>query len=188
MFQSETTGVTAQGESDDTRDAIGSREIIAGLLENRSGAAKLIMNWIRPIAENRAWGFDSAEDIIQETLLVIIRNFRTGGYQQGNLRHYVRRITKNICISSYRKAKVRSGQVPLDETQPLPSSGDTGKQLENRAMMSRILESLSDECRRLIFAAYFEGRSRSEIAHTLGISEGAMKVRLSRCLARARSG
>jgi len=53
-------------------------------------------------------------------------------------------------------------------------------------LLGWILENLDDTCRRLIISAYLHGLSRKEIAQQLDISVGATKVRLFRCLEKAR--
>lgn len=158
--------------------------IITGFLTNQSEAVALVTGWARGVARSRAWGFETSEDIVQQTLLVVVQNLRAGKFQGGNLPAYVRRIAKNICISNYRRARTRGAQVPLGES--LRTTEADGAGIERRAMLARILAILDAPCRQLIEQAYFYGLSRKEIAARWGISAGAAKVRLFRCLEKAR--
>lgn len=158
--------------------------IVAGFLANETDAIALVAGWARDVARYRAWGFEEPEDLVQEVLLAVVRNLRDERFVAGDLRAYVRRIAKNVCISSYRRARTRGVEAPLDEG--LQATGGDGRSLERRAMLTRILASLDDACRRMIAQAYYYGLSRKEIAARWGISVTAAKVRLFRCLEKAR--
>lgn len=159
---------------------------VRGLLARDPAAALRVTGWIRGIAEHRAWGFESSDDLVQETLLAVMRNLQAGRFAGGNLEHYVRRIAKNICVSSYRRSRVRGRELSLEEAPPLPGPTDESARVEGRLLIQRIMANLDERCRRLIRLAYYEGLARREIAQRLGISESAAKVRLHRCMERAR--
>jgi RNA polymerase sigma-70 factor (ECF subfamily) len=163
--------------------------IVTGLMASDPDAVEEVAGWARVVAGHHAWGFETPEDIVQDTLLALIRNVRERRFSGGNLRAYVRRVAKNQCISSYRKARTRGVQVPLNGDAPGVSKtvSPGGEDMERSAMAHRILESLDETCRHLITLAYFQGLSRREIAERLGISETAAKVRLFRCIERARA-
>ena len=171
--------------------SVGSGEsVVADFLDNRPEAIATVTAWIRDVVRHRAWGFESPEDLVQGTLLALVRNFRSGRYAGGDLRAYVRRVAKNRCVSCYRKRRVRGHEVPWNEADGGRELAAPDRQPEcdagRRIRLERALASLGDDCRRLIGRAYGEGWSRSEIADDLGISEGAARVRLFRCLERAR--
>ena len=165
----------------------GDKEIIAAFLDNNPKAIGTVARWARAVAEHFAWGFETPEDIVQTTLLVLVRNFREGRFAGDELRAYVRRVAKNTCISSYRRARTRGVQVPVErESRSAPPLANPGMDPERLALLGRVLERLDQACRQIISMAYELGLSRKEIAARLGISEGATKVRLFRCLEKAR--
>lgn len=164
-----------------------SQSIADGFLDSHPPTVALVTEWVRVVAAHRAWGFDSPEDIVQDALLALLCNLRKQRFQQGDLRAYVRRITKNLCVSSYRKARTRRGHVPVTDETPAPAASTGALSLERTSMARRVLDGLDEPCRELIIQAYLRGFSRREIAARLGISETAAKVRLFRCLERARS-
>jgi RNA polymerase sigma-70 factor (ECF subfamily) len=168
-------------------EAVETERLVAGLLDNRSDAIATVTGWIESVARHRAWGFETADDIVQDAILALLRNLRAGKFMDGNLRSYVRRITKNLCVSSYRKMRVRGAQIPISDEIPGGSPGGSRHDAECGSMVRRILEMLDEACREIIVLAYHFGLSRREIADRLGITEGAAKVRLFRCLEKARA-
>jgi RNA polymerase sigma-70 factor, ECF subfamily len=161
---------------------------LAGLLRNDPAAVAQIAGWIRSIAAYHRWGLDSPEDIVQETMVVLLRNAKSGAFRGGDLRSYVQRIAMNLCISSYRKARRHGVEVPMEGRSLESPSGSNGGSLERSQLARRILEELDETCRNLIMWVYFHGLSRQEVGERLGISEGAARVRLYRCLEKARAG
>jgi len=161
-----------------------SQRLVEDFLAGRPQAVARITSWAWPVAAHRAWGFETAEDIVQEALLAVVRGLRTGRFSRGDLRAYVRRIAKNICISAYRRARTRGTQV--GQVEELPMADPAGRRAEGLVAANDLLSRLDEACQRLILAAYYYGTPRKEIAQRLGISEGAAKVRLFRCLEKAR--
>jgi len=171
--------------------SVGSGEsVVAGFLENAPEAIAMVSGWVREVVRHRAWGFEAPDDLTQTTLLALVRNFRDGRYVGGDLRAYVRRVAKNHCVSDYRRRRVRGQEISWDVAgvgqelaapEPHPEC-DPGR----RVRLERVLRALGDDCRRLIERAYGQGWSRQEMAEDLGISEGAARARLFRCLERAR--
>lgn len=158
--------------------------VVEGFLDNQPAAVAVLAGWARQVAHHRAWGFESPEDIVQATLLTLVTSLREGRFQGGNLRAYVQRIAKNMCVSSYRRTLVRSGTIPLEDAArlPDPDAGDRERELT----LQQILARLDAACRRIIVMAYLQGLDRAEIARRLGINVGSARVKLYRCLATAR--
>jgi RNA polymerase sigma factor (sigma-70 family) len=161
--------------------------IILGFLEGEPNAIRLLTRWAEGVARCHAWGFEAPEDMVQATLLALVQNLRQGRFRGGNLPAYVRRIAKNVCLGAYRKSRVRQGLVPLERSDPDSYAANPSPGPDLSSMLDRILQGLDPACRTLIVMAYLRGLRRSEIARQLGISETAAKVRLFRCLARARA-
>ncbi len=173
----------ARAASEDKTD----QQLMDDVLSGHSGAALLMAEWARQVAVHRVWGFDSAEDIVQSTMVILVRNLREGKVQRDNLKAYVRRIAKNLCISSYRKARVRRCTVSL-EIEPAAAKVGLDIPTDTTGLMTLrwALDQLEEACREIITLAYESGLSRREIAAKLGIGESAAKVRLFRCLKKAR--
>jgi RNA polymerase sigma-70 factor (ECF subfamily) len=164
-----------------------SNVIVQGFLDGRPEDVRQVALWARTVAGHRVWGFETTEDIVQAALLAVVQNLRDGRFDGGDLRAYVRRITKNMCITSYRRLKSRGEHVSLDQTADPLASAPSGTDLERRIVLERILEKLNQDCREIIVFAYVHGLSRKEIGRRLGISEEAARVKLCRCIKNART-
>jgi len=166
--------------------------VVAGFLREAPEAIATVTSWAREVAEHRAWGFDAPDDIVQATLLAVLRNLREGRFTEGDPKAYVRRIAKNLCVTSYRRRRVRGTEIPLDDgsgdgaaTNGVTARGP-GTDAEAETLLREVLDRMDARCRELIDRAYAQGMSRREIAADLGVSEGAVRVRLFRCLEQAR--
>lgn len=159
---------------------------VTAFLAGNMETIRLFADWARSVTGHRAWGFEDAEDVVQATLLALVKNLRQGRFVGGNLRAYVRRIAKNMCIDNYDRLQ-RQDAVPLDELQREVTASHSGEDIERNALLDRILDRMEEGCRRLVQLAYVEGYSRAEIGAQLGISEEAARVRLFRCIRAART-
>lgn len=161
--------------------------LVAGFLANRPEAIGTVAAWARQVARHRDWGFETPEDIVQATLLVLVTNFRENRFTGGNLRAYVQRIAKNMCVSSYRRARVRRGTVSLDQEPAIARNAAAEVEDPDQELtVQSILRRLDEPCRRLIQLAFGLGLSRREIAARLGVAEVTARVRLYRCLRAAK--
>lgn len=159
---------------------------IEAFLRGESPTVRLMAGWARSVATHRAWGFETPDDVVQSTLLALVQNFRDGRFKGGNLRAYVQRITMNMCITDYRRSRARGENVPLEDTTPAPATPWSGEDTERRVILDRILDRLGEKCRRIVVMAYIQGYSRKEVGEQLGITEEAARVKLFRCISKAR--
>jgi RNA polymerase sigma factor (sigma-70 family) len=155
-------------------------------LDGDPESIRTVADWARVVIAHSVWGFENVEDIVQATLLALVQNLREGRFSGGNLRAYVRRIAKNMCISHYRKIQSRGRHVSIDESGQLSSYSRPGAVVEHRNMIDWIFKRLNEACRKIILLAYVQGYSRREISKRLGITEETTRVRLHRCISSAR--
>jgi RNA polymerase sigma-70 factor (ECF subfamily) len=173
------------GKQDDTayKDV---EKLVGEFLNGKPEAVRAVSGWVKSVVVHKAWGFQDTEDIVQATLLALVQNLRGGRFEPGDLRAYARRIAKNMCITNYRRIRARGIHVPFEEGDSLAGDRHSGKEVQLSAVLNRILESLSEGCRRIVLLAYIEGYSRKEIGGLLGVTEEAVRVRLHRCIQTAR--
>lgn len=95
---------------------------------------------------------------------------------ESNLRAYVFRIASNLAIDHWRHARrERSGPVP-----ERASVGSTDARLVAQLDMARTFDRLEPRERAMLWLAYVEGSDHREIAASLGVKEGSVRVLLYR--------
>jgi RNA polymerase sigma-70 factor (ECF subfamily) len=118
-----------------------------------------------------------AEDATQETFLRAYQGLRR--FQHGNVRGWLMRIAKNVCIDIWRKRRPES-QLPevaaIDRSDPV--------KLDHRTDVSRALERVQEEMKllapeqRRCLEMRMEGYSYEETAQRTGLSLDAVKSHL----------
>jgi RNA polymerase sigma-70 factor (ECF subfamily) len=122
-----------------------------------------------------------AEDVTQETFLRVFRSIR-GFREEASFETWLYRIATNTALTHLK----RRGRFPevLAEPQELDDVAtegtDASEQLLERDEIKRALASLSLGLRTVVVLKDVYGLSCREIAAEMGISEGAVKVRLHR--------
>jgi RNA polymerase sigma-70 factor, ECF subfamily len=117
-----------------------------------------------------------ADDIVQEAFL---RLFQTDvPADDETLRRYVFRIAGNLIADRWRR-KARDERHPPQATE--------GRQPQAHDMdVARIFAKLKPRERALLWLAYVEGGTHADIAESLRLARGSVKVLLSRARARLR--
>jgi len=112
-----------------------------------------------------------AEDVLQETMIVIWKRAKTF---KGNskLSTWLLGIARNLAFNALRKEK-RGERLPEEKTMPDPS-----KQAEMSVHVERALGKLSDAHREVVHLVYYEEMNLREAAEVLGIPEGTVKSRM----------
>jgi len=111
----------------------------------------------------------SAEDLVQETMLLAWRGFR--GFQTGtNVRAWLFRILFNVFHGEGRKARIEAP----------PSRESVRPMLQQAVEIAEALDALSLEQRTVLVLAVVEGFTCQEIAGILDVPAGTVMSRLSR--------
>ena len=117
---------------------------------------------------------EDAEDAVQEAICAAFAA-RDGLRDVGKFKPWILRILTNNCYDAYRKKRP---SVDLEEVQDyLPAAGTDPT---DRLTLWQAVMSLSDDLRAAVTLYYYDGLSVREIGTVLGISEAAVKTRLSR--------
>jgi RNA polymerase sigma-70 factor (ECF subfamily) len=129
-----------------------------------------------------------AQDITQEVFLRVfqtLRSFRSG---EGTFTVWLSRLTRNLLIDNYRRARLQRATDPIDERLPLiearATEGTTTEGLLEKREAGEVLRSalgrLSPELREAVILRDLEEMDYREIAGVLQIPEGTVKSRLNR--------
>lgn len=112
-----------------------------------------------------------AEDVLQETMIVIWKRAKTF---KGNskLSTWILGIARNLAFSALRKER-RGERVSEEKTMH-----DPAKQAELSVHVERALGKLSDAHREVVHLVYYEEMTLREAAEILGIPEGTVKSRM----------
>lgn len=149
---------------------------------------KLIYN----IAENALHNREDAEECVNETYLGVWEAIPP--QRPKSLLAFVCRIARNISINRYTRDPSRKHggyNVCFDELQECIPSNETVETLYNADELSRFidefLDSLDKKSRMLFVRRYYYMDSFSDIAAVAGMSEGAVRTRLSRLRAKLKN-
>jgi len=121
-----------------------------------------------------------ADDLLQESYYRFLR--ARGSYEsEAHRRNSLFRIATNLMRDGHRRSR-HMPTTPIDGDQlPAPRTGqDATRQCDDRADLSRAMASLKPRERALLWLAYAQGSSHREIAATLGLSTGSIKLLLFR--------
>jgi RNA polymerase sigma-70 factor (ECF subfamily) len=121
-----------------------------------------------------------ADDLVQEAFCRLLQA-DVGELADEGLRRYVFRISTNLLADRWRRATQEASW--LDR---LRGTTDAHVEPEYDDSVSREFAALKPRERALLWLAYVEGESHEDIAKSLGLSRGSIKVLLSRARGRLR--
>ena len=155
-------------------------------------ATRLVTSWIDRIVRNRNWRFQDPDNVVQEITLRLLQLLRADRFEgKSAFKTFVHSVTTHACIDAYRSEKRRTSRERTEEDlDTTEGSGNPEQELtdrERQRTLAYVFQQLSNDCRDMWRWVYFERRSASEVAELLGITSGAARVRVHRCLERARA-
>ena len=142
----------------------------------------LMMGEARRILKDRTL----AEDAVQESFIKIIRHAGKFTDISGHeTKGYIVSIVRSICYDMLRKAKSGGNKANLEDIAEMIPDGkpDILSKLifdESYGAVKEAIQDLSYDLRSVVRLFLIDGRSHSEIAETLGITEVASRSRLKR--------
>jgi len=147
---------------------------------------------VRAVVHGGNWRFADRQAVVQEVLAELVRTVRIRRVvEPGSFLKLVRTVSKNVCVDTYHRER-RSATEPLDPERAagIPAAGDPEDRLRARERLSAlayVLQRLGNSCRELWTLVYGDKLSSGEIARRLGTTDGNVRVRMHRCLERART-
>lgn len=132
----------------------------------------------------------AAEDIVQETFLVLWRKAHLYTAEKGALLTWLYRICRNLCLDRLKGAQnkrelpVAHDFIARDWESSHQADDADAERLSLR--VSAALKNLNDAERELIEQAFFQGLSHREIAQTKSIPLGTVKTRIASALRKLR--
>ena len=134
-----------------------------------------------------------AADATQEVYVRVVRSV-LGFRGESSFGTWLHRVTVNVCSTMLtRRGDVRArgqsaGALEMDVelVDPAPDPATRAETADLAARTARALDTLPADAREVVVLRDVQGLSTKEAAQVLGISEGAVKVRLHRAHARLR--
>ena len=170
-----------QREADRNRDRALMKRVVKA---DQAALEELMARWSRPVfslAIRILRSPELAEEVTQDVFLKVWKHAAVFEEQRGAFSSWVLTMTHHGAIDALRRAKARGSQVTntLDNvmaaTLPTARPGVTQWQ---KMKLQEALETLPEKQRQVVEMAYFEGRTREEMAGILGEPVGTVKTRL----------
>ena len=117
-----------------------------------------------------------AEDVTQTTFLNAYRALHSGVAPRNDLQ-WLLAIARNLCRDSFRDARRRAPEEPLDDLTPAVQPDGTDYSVGE---ICKQIAELHPRHRQILLMREFEGRSYAEISAQLGVSESAVQALLTR--------
>lgn len=122
----------------------------------------------------------TAEDLAQETLLMVWRKAALYAGDKGSMTTWVFAIARNLRIDRLRREmpwqELPEGRLAEASGDPLPDEAIAEKERQQRVQAA--LAGLPPEQKEVVALAYLEGLSHSEIAERLAMPLGTVKSRM----------
>jgi RNA polymerase sigma factor (sigma-70 family) len=159
--------------------ARGDRDAFATLVDaTRSTVASIALAIVRDTELSR--------DIAQDVFLAAWRDLRQLRDPRSFL-PWLRQLTRHRAYHVLRTERRRARRIAHGETDALlsaldgrPGADDALSSADDRRILAAVLDGLPDETREVLTLFYWEGQSTAHVAALLGLSEAAVRKRLSR--------
>jgi RNA polymerase sigma factor (sigma-70 family) len=129
-------------------------------------------------------GAEDAEDLLQDTLLQLLRQRDRVTAPEG----FVFTVFRLGCSRYLAECSATKGFFVPESEAPEPAPHTSGPEgMERRITLRQALGGISSTCRRLLCAFYIEGRSLRDTADTLAVAQSGVSKTINRCLRRLRA-
>ena len=165
--------------------------VLSGFLAEDDSALETVRAWVSDLVGAR-WSFPDPEAVVQEIVLELLRLARDGRVRRDTgFRSFVLTVARNTCVDHYRRQRLRATVDKDDEFfdtlgDPGPDPEQAARKRERLEQVRFIVQALDPGCRDLLRGFFGEGLEGGEIARRMGISHGNVRVRIHRCLDKAR--
>jgi RNA polymerase sigma-70 factor (ECF subfamily) len=139
-----------------------------------AGVRPRLWGWLRRVCGDGGL----ADEVVQEAFVRLLDG-RGAALPWPERRAYLFGIAWRVLADARREARRRA---PLSAA---PESGTEEILSPGSHRMAEVLEALPERQRALLWLAHAEGWSHREIAHTMGLAEGSVRVLLHRARSRA---
>jgi RNA polymerase sigma factor (sigma-70 family) len=165
-----------------------SDNLCRGLLRGDRDAIETIGTFLAPILGAEIANRDDIKDVQQHCLMELVEYLRRAEDVQ-NIWALARRISINSVIDFQRQTRVSAKLICPTKDGSNPETTDTTasygtnalREVAARDQLQYILNAVSKKCRQIFKLLFVMDRSYTEASAEIGITEGNLRVRLSRC-------
>ena len=133
---------------------------------------------------------DDAADVTQDVYLRVVR--KLGGFRhEASFSTWLNRVTTNVAMSTLkrrtRRFAVEGAAVPADTRDPAPEPAERAEAVVLARHLERLVADLPEGQRQVLVLRDVYGQSTEEVANAMGLTPGAVKVRLLRARERLKA-
>lgn len=179
------------------RSASDDREALAGLLQQSGNHDRRAFAELYRRTSPKLFGLclgmlherGEAEDALQNAFMTIWRRAVSFDPDRAAAMTWLITLTRNQCIDRLRQHRA----VPLDESvadqlaDPAPGPAAHGEASEERWRLERCLDTLAEQQKSAVRAAFYSGATYNELAERAGVPLATMKSWIRRSLIRLRA-
>lgn len=138
---------------------------------------------LEALARRLVWDPEEARDVVQSACVDAVSQWHTLR-DEARVGAWLRQLVVNRAASHLRSRRVWSvvAKLFLVEPEPVPSVDESADQREHRARLGTALERLSTRQRVAFTLRYLEGFSLDEVAESMNIDRGTVRVHLQRAV------
>ena len=168
------------------------RAVFEAFAREDRAAVETVAGWVRAVVFGGSWRFQDAEGLCQDILLELVLLVRRGGVlDPGAFQKLVQTVAKRRAVDAWHRgrrcreddADELPGRGPID---PLPTAEERIAARQRLDVLRHVIQRLPEHCRELWRMVYVERRRAAEVGEVLGLSAGNVRVRVHRCLEKAR--
>jgi RNA polymerase sigma-70 factor (ECF subfamily) len=133
---------------------------------------------------------EDAADVTQDVYLRVVR--KLGGFRhEASFTTWLSRVTTNVAMSTLsrrsRRLSIEGGVQPEDVADPAADPADRSELIALAAQLEGLVQALPEGQRQVLVLRDVYGLSTEEVASTMGLTPGAVKVRLFRARERLKA-
>ena len=133
---------------------------------------------------------DDAADVTQDVYLRVVR--KLGGFRHdASFTTWLNRVTTNVAMSSLkrrtRRIAIEGTMVPIETRDPSPDPAERAEAVALARRLEGLVAALPEGQRQVLVLRDVYGQSTDEVASAMGLTPGAVKVRLFRARERLKA-
>lgn len=173
------------------------RELLAGLLRQSAAQDRRAFSALYQRTSSKLFGVclrmlrerGEAEDVLQNVYITVWRRAESFDSTRATAMTWLITLARNQCIDRLRQHR----EEPLDDVvadnlaDPMPGPAAAGEASQDRQRLERCLDTLAEQQKSAVRAAFFSGATYNELAERCGVPLATMKSWIRRSLIRLRA-